>query len=89
MAREQNQKQLASIPMAFRGDFLEFLKGHADPGLASAFQAKYEAVIADLGGKEGIATAMETEARDFAALDMVVLGQWCRVFAGKSSMPAP
>lgn len=77
MSRET--KLIAHMPAQFKGHLVACLDAESD--LGKAFLERYAEVIRDLGGDDTIAATKRSEARDFVALDILIDGMCCDLFA--------
>jgi hypothetical protein len=81
MARGKSVRLLASIPAKYSPDFMARLDKRTV--LGRAVVDRHDAIVADLGGADGLATIKQSLARRFVWFEVMIEGMECRAAAGE------
>jgi hypothetical protein len=81
MARSKSVLLLASIPAKYSPDFMNRLDKRTV--LGKAVRNRYEAIVADLGGEEVLASIKHSPMRCFCWFESMIEGIECRAAAGE------
>ena len=81
MSRGMSVRLLASIPEKYEPDFMSRLDKQTV--LGRAIVDRYEAVIADLGGEDGLTTIKRSLVRRFTWFEVMIEGMECRMAQGE------
>lgn len=82
MARGKSVRLLAAIPKKYTPDFMERLDMRTV--LGKAVRDRYQAIVADLGGEEALATVRRSLVRRFVWFESMIEGIECQAAAGEA-----